>query len=404
MRLNPRYDVVVLVITCFFVLSAEPLCAQEAEADATEATASETVADEPTEVAPTVADLTPEQIQLRDKLKDCLDFYYYEYPLNSQAHTSWEIMHMVIGFGIDAMHERADAGNEMVNSIAWLCYNNTCRHQRMLYLHQGRPRGRIARGLEGHHGQFLAVLAQAGVKADYPMRVSGKKMTVADLIEQEKLTCRPRSELSFKLIGLVHYLGSDENWQSEQGETWNIARILKEEIAQPISGSSCGGTHRMMGLSYAVHKRRQREEPFTGQWGRAKKYVEDYHDYTFKLQNPDGSMSTSFFRRRNDQGGVVDRVRTTGHVLEWLVFSLPDENLGDERVTKAVHYLTDALNSDRRRKWHFGTLGHAVHALVLYEQRVFGAKPGQRRREWEEKADVREASLGESSNEQGQAS
>ena len=291
---------------------------------------------------------------------------------------------MVIGYGIDAVHERADAANAKVNSIAWLSYNNKCRQQRMLYLHNGRPRGRIARGLEGHQGQFLAALAQAGVKSDYPMKVSGKELTVADLIEQEKLTCRPRSELSFKLIGLVHYLDSDETWENEQGETWDISRILKEEIAQPISGSSCGGTHRMMGLSYAVHKRRERDEPFHRPVGTHKKYVEDYHDYTFTLQNDDGSMSTSFFRRRNNQGSVADHVKTTGHVLEWLVFSLPDERLNDDRVTESVNYLTETLNSNRERQWHFGTLGHAIHALAIYEQRIFGAKPGQRRKKWDE--------------------
>ena len=52
---------------------------------------------------------------------------------------------------------------------------------------------------------------------DYPMRVDGHDFTVADLVEYEKLTCRPKSELTFKLIGLAHYLDSDATWTSEMG-------------------------------------------------------------------------------------------------------------------------------------------------------------------------------------------
>ena len=51
----------------------------------------------------------------------------------------------------------------------------------------------------------------------------------------------------------------------------------------------------MTGFSYAVRKREQRGEPIEGQWLRAKKFVDDFHEYTFKLQNPDGSFSTEWF-------------------------------------------------------------------------------------------------------------
>ena len=325
------------------------------------------------------ADATVDQDELRKQLTDCLDNYYRRSMLNSQEHSPWEIMHMVIGYGIDAAHYSSRSGSDQVNSIAWLCYNNSCRGQRMLYLYDGRPRPRSAAGLEGHPGQFLSALALSGVSKDYPMKVSGREFTVADLIEQEKRTCRGGTELSFKLIGLVHYLDSDETWESEQGDQWNIPRLIKEEIAQPIIGGTCGGTHRMTGLGYAVRVRLQRGEPIDGEWARAKKYVDDYYEYAFKLQNSDGSMSTSYFRGPSRGGTVEDRLTTTGHVLEWLVLSLPDQQLQDERVNRAVKYLIQMLNQHRDRRWSVGSLGHAIHALVVYEQRVFGAKPGLRR-------------------------
>jgi hypothetical protein len=38
-----------------------------------------------------------------------------------------------------------------------------------------------------------------------------------------------------------------------------------------------------MGLGYAVRKRQEREEPLTGEWARAKKFVEDYVAYAYRL-------------------------------------------------------------------------------------------------------------------------
>ena len=322
---------------------------------------------------------TPETIALQANLNDCLNHYYHHRMLNRHQHSPWEIMHMVIGYGIDTMHYTDGAQQKRINSIAWLCYNNTCRGQRMLSLHQGLPKPRLSSGLEGHPGQFLSALALSGVSLDYPLRVMGREFTVADLVEQEKLTCRPRSELSFKLIGLSHYLDTAASWKSESGEQWDFPRLLKEELAQPVIGGTCGGTHRMLGFSYALKLRRWRDQPITGEWSRANTYVNDYHAYAFKLQNDDGSMSTQFFRRQSQTGTLEVRLATTGHVLEWLMISLDDNQLKDPRVTKAVHYLVNLLNENRRHSWGIGSLGHAIHALVLYDQRMFGTERGMRR-------------------------
>lgn len=117
----------------------------------------------------------------------------------------------------------------------------------------------------------------------------------------------------------------------------------------------------------------------TGHWRRAKKYVDDYHVYTFKLQNANGSFSTNWFRGRADSGDIDRNLNTTGHTLEWLVYSLPKDQLTDPRVVKAIAFLTDLMWENREREWQIGPKGHAVHALTLYDEYVFGGKPGKRR-------------------------
>jgi hypothetical protein len=270
------------------------------------------------------------------------------------------------------------AGNRQVNACGWLCYNGVCNGQNLFTLRNGQLHAKIGPGVQGHPGQFLAMLAQSKVPRDFPLKVEGEDFTIVDLIEHEKLTCKPKTELTFKLIGLVHYLKSDETWQSQDGEEWDIPRLIQEELKQPIIGATCGGSHRLTGFSYALRKRAQRNEPITGQWLRARKFIDDYHEYTFKLQNPDGSFSTDWFAGRADVRLPAKRLETTGHICEWLVFSLPEDQLTDPRMVKSIDYLAELLIRGRNEKWNIGPLGHGLHALALYDERVFDGKPGQR--------------------------
>jgi hypothetical protein len=126
-----------------------------------------------------------------------------------------------------------------------------------------------------------------------------------------------------------------------------------------------------MGFAYAVRNRKKQNRPIEGQWLRAEKYLDDYHKYTFALQNPDGSFSTEWFRRREAKDDINRRIQTTGHILEWIVYSLPEKQLDDPRTLKAVNYLTGILLAEPKREWEIGPLGHAIHALAIYDHRRF---------------------------------
>jgi hypothetical protein len=318
--------------------------------------------------------ITPELLALRGRLRECLAYYYFR-PENVALRSPWGAMHAMIAYGVDS---QLIAGDRRVNAIGYLCYNGVCNGQQLFYTQNGRLQANIGPGVQGHPGQFLAMLAQSRVKTDFPILVDGRRFTVAELIAHEKETCRPKTELTFKLIAFMHYLKSDETWRSNDGQLWDMQRLIKEELAQPIVGAACGGTHRMTGFSYAVRKRQQRGEPFTGQWQRAKTFVEDFHDYAFRLQNPDGSFSTNWFAGRADDPTASRRLETTGHITEWLAYSLDKEKLVEPRFIKSVNYLTTLLSENREEKWGIGPLGHGLHALALYDERIFGGQPGTR--------------------------
>ena len=116
-----------------------------------------------------------------------------------------------------------------------------------------------------------------------------------------------------------------------------------------------------------------------GQWLRAKKFLDKYHKYAISLKNRDGSFSTNWLKGRDASGDIDRRIQTSGHILEWLVFSLPENELTDPRLVHAVNYLSTVMLNYRQKDWEIGPRGHALRALALYNERVFGDKPGDRR-------------------------
>ena len=321
------------------------------------------------EVADAADSLTGVQAALCDKVRGVLDFYQQRL-LNTRENNCWELMHAIVAFGVHSEVRRGAAKGPAVNSIAWLCSGAACAGEPLMYIDQGRVTAAKGPRVQGHHGQFLAILAQSKVMPDYPILVNKRSFSIEDLIETEKLSCFSKTELTFKLISFAHYLDSDATWKNSQGENWSIERLIREEIAAPINGAPCGGTHRLMGLSYAVHERIKQEQPVDGEFLRAQTYVNDYHRYAFRLQNRDGSFSTDWFKGRAAKADLDRRLQTSGHILEWLAYSVDDETLDDPRFIKAVSYLAGILDADRNRAWSVGPLGHGLHALAIYEERM----------------------------------
>jgi hypothetical protein len=96
------------------------------------------------------------------------------------------------------------------------------------------------------------------------------------------------------------------------------------------------------------------------------------------MQNPDGSFSSDFFRRSGNWGDIDRKLKTTGHILEWLVFSLPHNELDHPQVLRAIDFLCNLLAANRYYDWENGPLGHGIRALALYDERAFGGRPGHR--------------------------
>ncbi len=333
----------------------------------------------PTPPASKLPPLTRSQINLRKRVRSVLT-HYYNRPLNTRDRSPWELMHAMLAFEAHSKVLQGGPNGKPITAVGWLCYNQACKRRTLMYVDDdGKLQVRVGPALQGHRGQLLAMLAQSRINENYPMLVEGNELKIADLIEMEKRTCYPRTELTFKLIALMHYLDSNETWLNDQGREWSIPQLISEELRQPVRGAACGGTHRLSGLTLAYKTREKRGEPVDGQYLKAKKFVSRYQQYAYRLQNRDGSFSTEWFRGPGNEDSLDRKLKTTGHILEWLLYAAGENELKHWRTTKAVNYLSNIMQRNRYKDWEAGPLGHAVHALLVYDRLVFSPydEPGE---------------------------
>lgn len=315
--------------------------------------------------------LTRHAYQMRRQMYQCLRHYHSDFEV-ATGRSNWGMMHAMMVYGIDT---QVRVGRRTFSTIAWVAGNNVCRGQRLFDEQDGRLVVKSGVGLQGHDGQLLTVFSLCNVPANYPIYAGDKKFAVQDIVESEMLSCKSGNELTFILIALSHYLDTDEQWLSSDGQSWDFERLIREELSQPIVGSACGGTHRLMGFGHALRKRRAEGKPITGQWKRAEQFVEEFVQYTYRLQNRDGSFSTDWFEGREDNQDLDRKVQTTGHMVEWLLTVTPDAQLQNPRLISAVNFLLKSMNEERNRDWSIGPKGHALRSLAMFYDRVYRSPP-----------------------------
>lgn len=310
---------------------------------------------------------------LRHRILRVLDVYRRR-PLSTLEHNPWEVMHWSLTWGAGAKIRQGAAEGDLVGSFAWLNRGGRCNGQVMLATDRGQVIALQGKGMQGHASQYLAVMAQARLPRSTPITLDGRRFTINDLIESEKRACKTKTELTFALIAMAHYLETDATWKSADGTAWSIHRLVEEEVAQPINGEACGGTHRLFALGYACQERRRETGGLDGAYVKANRIFRLHQQQLFReLQNPDGSFSTAWFEKPEDGSDVERKLRTTGHMLEFLVSTADQKVLYHPKTVQAVDFLATILEKEPAKPWKIGPMCHALHALAIYQERAWGS-------------------------------
>jgi hypothetical protein len=317
----------------------------------------------------------PSDDQLRDRLDRAIEFTYTDRHLNSKDQAAWQIVHGALAYGRDFQiyHD-----GKLVAAMDYLLNGGSLRgwvlrkgdHGLEAVLEAGTKTG------QGHEDQWLGYLSQCELPIDQPIKVGDATYTVRDLITQSQWDIYDGMEATWTLMALGTYLPLDAEWTAKDGSKWNIDRVVRMEADQSLADSACGGTHRLYALTRARNRYLAEGGQLTdntqGTWELTDKKIKDAIAAAREFQQPDGSFSTNYFARAAASAEIDARISTSGHVLEFLMVALPDEQIREPWVTRAVLHLVDCLEKTQKFDLECGALYHAAHGLRLYRERRFG--------------------------------
>jgi len=293
----------------------------------------------------------------------------------------WTVFHGILGLG-PSVTLQDPLTNERVNALDYISQGGRIRGMRFLQTKDGldvltapAPDVPLFVG-QGHQDQFVAEMAQWHCPPERKFIVDGKEYTFMDFVRHTQARARVTAdqELSWAIIIIAQYLGTDLSWTNSAGEKLKYEDLLRYELNAPVETAACGGTHRLFGLDWVYYQYLHKGGANVGVWKDIADKTTKYQQLARKLQNPDGSFSTDFFRGPGNAPDMQLRMNTTGHILEWLALSLPNQELKAPWVEQAVSALTQMFMDIRSSEMESGTLYHAVHGLLIYYARVYDGR------------------------------
>lgn len=293
------------------------------------------------------------------------------------SHGFWAVIHGILANGLET-RLRSPLGQE-VNAVEYICKGGRPRGLKLIPTRYGVDveTGGIQFDSQGHQDQFIGELAQCGMPIDREFIVDGERFRFEDFLKFAKARARVSAdqELSWTLVALSQYYGTDFSWTNRHGEKLHFTDLVRYELNQPINDlrrAACGGTHRLFGLTWAYFIHRRKGGRNAGVWKQVAATIRAYHKRAREMQNPDGTFSTKYFFERANSRDLVQRIGSTGHIFEWLALSLPDRELTAPWVEDAANALCKLILDNRADNLESGALYHAAHGLRMYYQRRFG--------------------------------
>jgi hypothetical protein len=293
----------------------------------------------------------------------------------------WTVFHGILGLGPGLKLKHPQLGIR-VGAVDYICQGGKLRGMRFIPTEYGLD---VETGelfvSQGHQDQFIAEMAQCGIAPDRDFVVEGKHYRFLDFVRhsQMRASVKANQELSWTIVVVGQYLGTDIAWTNGRGERLTFEDLVRYEVSANVEQAACGGTHRLFGLKWVYNLHARNGGAMTGVWEDLMLEQSKYQRIARKYQNPDGSFSTEVFRGPADAGDMQLRMNTTGHVVEWLAYSLPDAELREEWVERAVNRLALMILEIRDQSMESGSLYHAVHGLRIYYDRVFGEGLGEQK-------------------------
>lgn len=292
--------------------------------------------------------------------------------LTVEEHTPWQIMHGLLAYRDDY---RLKSRNGKVSAIEFISngaqYRGDYWFEKTAFGGRGHPFNGTPYAFEGHVNQFLAIMTMCNLPLDHQFVVKdGQVVTMQDMVNHAQLFASTSGETTWTLWFLSRYLEPDATWTNKFGEAWSMERLVRIQTQASVLNAPCGGCHQLFALALARNAYIQKYGRLNGAWLEADQKLQQHIASAQHLQNREGAFSTQFFKGAEFSDEFEKRIKSSGHMLEWLMAALPERRLKEYWVRKAIHTLATDLTGNKDKAAEPGALYHAVHALVLYRERV----------------------------------
>jgi hypothetical protein len=289
----------------------------------------------------------------------------------------WTVFHGILGLGPSVQLVDPNT-HKKVNAVEFICNGGRLDGLDFFPTEWGldvRTNGPGGGRGQGHQDYFIAEMAVWNIEPTRRFRVFGKQYMFADFISHSKMraSVTMNQELSWTIVVLGQYLGTDLEWTNEFGEKLRFEDLVRYELDAPIGKeqAACGGTHRLSGLNFVYRLHKKKGGMTEGIWKEIVEKTAKYRDLAKKYQNEDGSFSTDFFDGPANVEDKQRRIYCTGHTLEWLAQALPVSELKEEWMQNAASALSLMILELQGQPIEGGSLYHAVHGLLIYYARVY---------------------------------
>lgn len=364
---------------CLVPLSCAPGPGSSPSAKTSPAAATETVKEADTPVATTEPPAPPIPGSLKTRIEAALR-NVRERELTT-THPFWAVFHGILGIGPGLSLRVPGTGNHVnaldyvfggdfqLGEIPGLRFEPTKDglDVRIGPMHEG----------QGHQDQFVAEITQWGVPIDRKVFVFGKQYTLRDFVNETKAHARlgPSEEHSWSIVVISQFDGTKAAWVNKWGDPIRLEDLVRHELNANITEAACGGTHRLFGLTWALHVHLRNGGKKVGLWKEVADKLEQHQQMARQWQNPDGSFSSNYFSGPGHTEDIQKQLGTSGHILEWLADSLPEKELRAQWMQDAANRVALDFLEVQAAPMESGALYHAAHGLVIYYRRVFGWDP-----------------------------
>ncbi|MBL8820028.1 MAG: hypothetical protein JNL58_28650 [Planctomyces sp.] len=290
--------------------------------------------------------------------------------LSTSEHTPWQIMHGMLALREDFIIRH---NGEVVSGLDWISsgpvYKNEHWFEKTKFGGRAHPYS-VPYAFEGHVNQFLAILSMGGLPLDQQFQTQTGPITIREMLKNAQMTTNDRDEATWTLWALSRYLPPDARWKNAKGEDWSMERLVKIEVDRSLQGAPCGGTHNLFALAHSRNLYVRTGKPLRGVWLESEYKIRKYIQQARMQQNSNGTLSSNFFRGREYKPDFDKRMASAGHILEFLMLAVTQEELSEPWIRRAIEATCNDLMANRKEYVSCSPLYHTVNALSIYLERV----------------------------------